>query len=89
MSLQAETFQRETEEVRRKQMESRLEVLHILRCLLGPLVESMILLDRLLWVREELQAQTETSGVQADLVNLFDQATGSGRNVALVIKAKQ
>jgi hypothetical protein len=85
LSLIEERQSRETEEARWKEMESRLEVLHVLRCLLGPLVESMILLDRLVWIREELQVQSDTDGIEAELVNLFNQATGSGRNVAIVV----
>lgn len=80
-----ESQYQETEKARWKNMESRLEVLHVLRCLLGPLVESMILLDRLIWIREELQVRTDANSIEADLVNLFDQTTGSGRNVAIVI----
>jgi hypothetical protein len=73
---------------RRRRTESGLEVLHTLRCLLGSLVESMILLDRLVWVREELAGIPcgVRSEMEVELVNLFDQATGSGRNVGLVIK---
>lgn len=67
----------------RKKAESRLEVLHVLRCLLGPVVESLIILDRLLWLKEEV---AEEGQMDAELVNLFDQSTGSGRNVAIVIK---
>ncbi|EGN98120.1 hypothetical protein SERLA73DRAFT_161035 [Serpula lacrymans var. lacrymans S7.3] len=80
----------------RRQMESRLEVLHVLRCLLGPLVESLILLDRYDWLCEELRhTHATTAGntgfecneeeMDVELFNLFDQATGSGRNVAIVI----
>ncbi|TFK40707.1 methyltransferase domain-containing protein [Crucibulum laeve] len=63
-------------------LERRLEVLHTLRCLLGPAVESLILLDRVRWLREELGLDRKLT---VDLVNLFDQATGSGRNVGIVI----
>ena len=73
----------------KQRMESRLEVLHTLRCLLGPLVESMILLDRLVWAREQLLdigMGGGDGGMDVELVNLFDQATGSGRNVAIVMK---
>lgn len=41
----------------------------------------MILLDRYCWVREALGGQGDVQ-----LVNLFDQATGSGRNVGLVVR---
>ncbi|OCH91132.1 hypothetical protein OBBRIDRAFT_550108 [Obba rivulosa] len=66
-------------------MESRLEVFHVLRCLLGPVIESLMLLDRQSWLQEELQ----TTGLRSELVNLFDQSTGSGRNVAIVIMPKE
>ena len=36
-------------------MESRLEVFHFLRCILGPVIESFLLLDRKVWMRRELQ----------------------------------
>ncbi|KAF8635916.1 hypothetical protein AX15_000093 [Amanita polypyramis BW_CC] len=86
-------------------LERRLEVLHVLRCLVGPLVESLIILDRVQWLKEEwaindLEApvdsdelrklpeivsekQGDTARVEA--INLFDQATGSGRNVAIIV----
>jgi len=67
-----------------REEESPLEVLHVLRCLLGPLVESLIILDREAWVREALSGITETP-YRVELVNLFDQATGSGRNIAIVV----
>ncbi|KZV98795.1 hypothetical protein EXIGLDRAFT_832008 [Exidia glandulosa HHB12029] len=57
----------------------RVEVLHILRCVLGPVVESLILLDRYLFLQEKLPE------MRVDLVNLFDQASGSARNVALAV----
>ncbi|KAI6166671.1 methyltransferase domain-containing protein [Pisolithus thermaeus] len=82
----------------RLRMESRLEVVHVLRCILGPLIESLILLDRYEWLRGELGAvrgkpQVTEEGreklrngeMAVEMVNLFDQATGSGRNVALVV----
>ncbi|KAI0754664.1 methyltransferase domain-containing protein [Daedaleopsis nitida] len=62
-------------------LERGIEVFHTLRCLAGPVVESLILLDRLAWMQEEL----EELPFDAKLVNLFDQASGSGRNVAIVI----
>lgn len=61
---------------------SRLAVLHALRCVLGPLVESLILRDRAAWVRETLAG---AAGMRVELVNLFDQASGSARNVAIVV----
>lgn len=36
-------------------MESRLEVFQALRCILGPVVESLILLDRKEWLQDELK----------------------------------
>ncbi|KZT67082.1 hypothetical protein DAEQUDRAFT_673865 [Daedalea quercina L-15889] len=62
-------------------MESRLEVFQALRCILGPVIESLILLDREEWLRDELK---DTS-MNVRLVNLFDQASGSARNIAIVI----
>jgi len=75
-------------EAARLKMESALFVLQTLRCILGPLIETLILLDRRDWIKNEL-AEMNDSGqkMEVEMVNLFDQATGSGRNVALVIKA--
>ncbi|KAI6114276.1 methyltransferase domain-containing protein [Pisolithus sp. B1] len=82
----------------RLRMESRLEVVHVLRCILGPLIESLILLDRCEWLRGELGAvkgkpqvieegreKSQNGQMAVEMVNLFDQVTGSGRNVALVV----
>jgi hypothetical protein len=78
-------------------LERRLEVLHVLRCLLGPVIESLIVLDRVAWVRAELashdrggkEGKHEDEGIRVPMhveaVNLFDQATGSGRNIAIVV----
>lgn len=81
-----ELLEREADLVR------NLEVLHVMRCLLGPLVETEILNDRVEWVREELgivdddgRAESNPGRMSADLVNLFDQSTGSARNVAIVV----
>jgi hypothetical protein len=60
-----------------------LEVLYVLRCLLGPVVESIIALDRYFYLRE-ITGVTTDEDAQVDLVNLFDQSTGSLRNMALV-----
>ncbi|KAG2123393.1 methyltransferase domain-containing protein [Suillus cothurnatus] len=73
----------------RRQLESALSVLHVLRCIMGPLIESLILIDRYEWIREELSQSSETQAMDVGLVNLFDQATGSGRNVAIVIKPRE
>lgn len=79
-------------ENKRKQLESALSVLHVLRCIIGPLIETLILLDRYEWIREELSdggESQESTTMDVDLINLFDQATGSGRNVAIVIKPRE
>lgn len=78
-----------------------LEVLYVLRCLLGPPVESLIAVDRYLFLQEAIYnivngtdtdaTPTNQSSSESDranggvkLVNLFDQSTGSLRNLALV-----
>jgi hypothetical protein len=79
-------------ESRRKQLESALSVLHVLRCIMGPLIETLILLDRYEWIREELNGSgvsQESNTMDVDLINLFDQATGSGRNVAIIIQPRE
>lgn len=76
----------------RQVMESRLEVLHVLRCLLGTLVESLIIMDRVAWIKEESESKDMflgETGMTVEAVNLFDQATGSGRNVAIVITPRK
>jgi len=65
--------------------ESPLEVLHVLRCLLGPFIESLIIKDRVSWVREQLAEKGAEEDFSVDLVNLFDQGEGSARNVGIVI----
>ncbi|KAH7885135.1 methyltransferase domain-containing protein [Phlebopus sp. FC_14] len=76
-----------TDNPRRLRLESRLRVLQALRCILGPLIESLIILDRYAWLHEGL-ADMGDRGVDVELVNLFDQGTGSGRNVALVVRPR-
>ncbi|KAG5648381.1 hypothetical protein DXG03_004955 [Asterophora parasitica] len=72
------------------QLQSTLASLHVLRCLLGPVVESYIVLDRVQWIREELNRQLGLlKGYEIEAVNLFDQATGSGRNIALVLAPRR
>jgi len=61
--------------------ERKIQALHTMRCLIGSMVESTILRDRVLWVKNALSG----SGLQVQLANLFDQSMGSGRNVAIVI----
>lgn len=76
-----------THEAVRLKMERALFVVQTLRCILGPLIESLILLDRRDWIKHELAEMNDRGQeVEVEMVNLFDQATGSGRNVALVIK---
>jgi hypothetical protein len=62
----------------------RIEIVQTLRCLLGPVVESLIVLDRLKWVEENLDSDTSAVG-KVRLVRLFDQAVGSARNLAITI----
>ncbi|KAF9493541.1 hypothetical protein BDN71DRAFT_1497017 [Pleurotus eryngii] len=69
---------------------TQLETLHILRCLLGPAVETLIARDRIQWVVDELAKVTgDGNGFDDNLtvrcINLFDQGSGSGRNTAIVI----
>ncbi|KAG5639422.1 hypothetical protein H0H81_002290 [Sphagnurus paluster] len=78
------------------ELQERLSALHVRRCLLGPVVESYIVLDRVQWIKEELQARRQKYGEDdflaactIEAVNLFDQATGSGRNIALVLAPPQ
>ncbi|KAF4562590.1 hypothetical protein EYR36_003984 [Pleurotus pulmonarius] len=69
---------------------TQLETLHVLRCLLGPAVETLIARDRIQWVADEL-ANVAKGGNDFDdnltvrCINLFDQGSGSGRNTAIVI----
>ncbi|KAF7297702.1 Methyltranfer-dom domain-containing protein [Mycena kentingensis (nom. inval.)] len=66
-----------------------LGVLHVLRCLVGPVVESVLVGDRAVWVREQMEGGTTGTGLDAKLgmevLNLFDQATGSGRNIVIAL----
>jgi len=62
---------------------SRLEVLHVLRCILGPAVESLIVVDRLCWLMEVVGEELDV-----ELVNLFDQGTSSGRNLGIVVRPR-
>ncbi|KAI0034620.1 methyltransferase domain-containing protein [Vararia minispora EC-137] len=73
----------------------QLEVLHVLRCIVGPSIETAILCDRLVWLREALgqqkgKAASEMTrarhGWKVELVNLFDQTAGSARNFAIVMR---
>jgi hypothetical protein len=70
----------------RELLERRLTSLHVLRCLLGPCVESLIIWDRFMWATE-LVGKLDPS-MEVELINLFDQRQGSGRNVAIVLKPR-
>jgi hypothetical protein len=62
-----------------------LEVFYVLRCLLGPVIESIVALDRYAFLQEIMESSSpESAHGKAELVNLFDQFTGSLRNLALV-----
>ncbi len=63
----------------------RIRVLHTLRSMLGTVVESLLLIDRLLFVCEAIP---DNSDLSVKLINIFDQGKGSGRNVALVFEPK-
>ncbi|QRV92519.1 methyltransferase domain protein [Ceratobasidium sp. AG-Ba] len=62
----------------------RLEMLHVLRALIGPVIESLIVVDRAVYLAEELGGH---SMVRA--INIFDQLnSGSPRNIALVVELR-
>ena len=74
----------------------RIEVLHTLRCLLGPLIETVIIQDRYFWMKDTLALEMPQSPsptccgmwdekLDVQLVNMFNQRLGSGRNVAVVV----
>ena len=65
-------------------LEKQLSALHTLRCLLGPCVESLIVWDRYVWLRE-VSLHGRSFGVY--LSNLFDQKQGSGRNILITTMA--
>ena len=72
-------------------MECQLETFHVLRCIIGPCVESLILMDRVQWLQEGLQKDTTEVENRWDvqLVGLFDQAAGSARNFALAVTPEE
>lgn len=88
-----QTFMSDPKEV--SQLTARVELLHVLRCLTGPAIESLIIEDRFLWLKDSLQSVNSNhdtrkpiSGEErwtVELVALFDQALGSARNLALVV----
>ncbi|KAG8698450.1 hypothetical protein FRC09_007229 [Ceratobasidium sp. 395] len=63
----------------------QLELLHVLRALIGPVIESLIVVDRAVYLAEQVALRGSGSRVRA--VNVFDQlSSGSARNIALVIE---
>ena len=75
----------------------QLEVLHTLRSILGPAIESTIILDRFMWLREALGVEhmdgadeaEHDAGWKVEIVGLFDQAVGSARNLAITISPSE
>lgn len=67
-----------------------LRVFWTLRSWLGPPLESLCVLDRFAYLCEGLEEHLEGPGRaearRVELVNLFEQATGSLRNLALVVR---
>jgi hypothetical protein len=63
-------------------LEKQISVLHTLRCLLGPCVESLIVWDRFAWLKEASQGGR---CFEVYLLNLFDQKQSSGRNILINI----
>lgn len=59
----------------------RLQLFWTVRSWVGPVVESLVVLDRWAFVAEGLE-----EGRRVELVNLFEQATGSLRNLAIVVR---
>ncbi|GAA5958326.1 hypothetical protein JCM3765_004793 [Sporobolomyces pararoseus] len=65
-----------------------LRVWWTIRSWLGPPLESLVVLDRYLLLVEGLyqDKMREEDGRTVEMVNIFDQATGSLRNIALVVR---
>lgn len=66
-----------------------LRVWWTIRSWLGPPLESLVVLDRYLLLVEGLyqdRVRLEEGGRTVEMVNIFDQATGSLRNIALVVR---
>ena len=67
-----------------------LRVWWTLRSWLGPAMESLVVLDRYLLLLEGLYGveleEVEAKRQRVEMVNLFDQSTGSLRNIALVVR---
>ncbi|KAL0578994.1 hypothetical protein V5O48_002989 [Marasmius crinis-equi] len=62
---------------------AKLQQLHLARCSLGPVIETVILKDRKRWIQEQLSECTARWNVE--LVPLFDQKKGSARNMAVIV----
>lgn len=61
----------------------QLEILHILRALIGPVVESLIVVDRVRYLAEEIASPD----LKVRALNVFDQlSSGSARNIALIVE---
>lgn len=73
-----------SENAREKRLFFRFCCLWTLRSLLGPVIESYILLDRHLYLLKRHQ-QNYQLGETASLLPVFDQASGSLRNMAFVV----
>ena len=61
-------------------LEKQVYTVHTLRCLLGPCVESLIVWDRYVWLKE---VSRYGRCFEVYLLNLFDQKRGSGRNISI------
>jgi hypothetical protein len=64
-----------------QKLANQLAVLHVLRCLAGPVIESWIILDRKRWIERLIGHEWHVQ-----LVNLFPQAEASPRNVAIMVR---
>lgn len=75
-------------EVERERAIFRLQVFWTLRSLIGPVVESTIILDRYAFLVEQLVGRREGDRRSVELIALFDQMAeaGSLRNMALVVR---
>lgn len=60
-------------------LQSQLQVLHTLRSRIGPVIESLLLVDRYVYLVENLPGRC------IKMNNLFEQSLGSGRNVVLSV----
>ncbi|GAA5906081.1 uncharacterized protein JCM6883_002545 [Sporobolomyces salmoneus] len=86
-----EEGEREKEEEDWKEGVWLLRVWWTIRSWLGPPLESLVVLDRYLLLVEGLygteeEDKQEGEGRKVEMVNIFDQATGSLRNIALVVR---